>query len=145
MLEERATKFGERMRRVRQEPFGRLRVAPQPAAPFYFRITRRYELEMVKVEVTNRLQRIAPHLGVALLVMLVDAGLITQTRKEKMRRDQTRRNLAGDTSTRMYEIALDAPSLARQCLFYQTVSGFLGAVDDTLETLSRSAEWPAYE
>ena len=77
--------------------------------------------------------------------MVVDAGLITQPRKEELRREQPRRNLAGDTSTRVYEIAPDAPSCARQCLFYQTVSGFLGADDDTLEARSRSAEWPAYE
>ena len=100
---------------------------------------------MVKFEVTNRLLRIAPHLGVALMVMLVDAGLITQTRKEELRREQTRRHLAGDTATRVYEIAPDAPSRSRQCLFYQTVSGFLGADDDTLEARLRSAEWPAYE
>ena len=99
---------------------------------------------MVKFEVTNLL-RIAPHLGVALMVMLVDAGLITQTRKEELRREQTRRHLAGVTATRVYEIAPDAPSRARQCLFYPTVSRFLGADDDTLEARSRSAEWPVYE
>ena len=97
---------------------------------------------MVKFDVTNRLLRIAPHLGVALLIMLVNAGLITQTRKEELRREQTRRHLAGDTSTRVYEIAPDAPSRARQCLFYQTVSGFLGANDDTLEARTRFVELP---
>ena len=100
---------------------------------------------MVKFEVTNRLLRIAPHLGVTLLVMLVDASLITQTRKKELRREQTRRHLKSDTSTRVYEIAPDARSRARQCFFYQTVSGFLGADDDTLEARSRSAERPAYE
>ena len=71
MLKERATKFVERIRRVKQEPFGRLRVPPQPAAPFYVRITGRYELEIMKFKVTNRLLRIAPHLCVAVMVMLV--------------------------------------------------------------------------
>ena len=91
ILEERSTMFNERMHCVKQKPLGRLRVAPQPAAPFYFRLTRLYDLELAKYEATNRLLRIAPHLSVAFLVMLADAGLITETRKEEMRREQTTR------------------------------------------------------
>ena len=145
MLNKRATNFGERMRRVMTKLFGRLRVALQTAAEFYFKITRRHDRQMAKYEVANRLLHIAPHFGVALLVMLADAWLITEARKEVMRREQMQRHLAGDTSTHVYEIEPNASSRPKQCIYYQTVSGFLGADDDTLEARFRFAECPAYE
>ena len=82
MLEERKSRFEERSRRVHKAPFGRLNLAPQPALPFYFRLTNTHDLDQPKLEATNRLLRIAPHLGLALLVMLVKNGLITETRQE---------------------------------------------------------------
>ena len=45
MLEEHKSRFEERSRRVRQVPFGRLNLAPQPASPFYFRLTRTFDLD----------------------------------------------------------------------------------------------------
>ena len=68
----------------------------------------------MKFAVTNRLLRIATHLDVALMVMLV-ASL--RRPHQELRREQTRRHLAGDTSTRVYEIAPDAASRAKQCFF----------------------------
>ena len=100
---------------------------------------------MTKLEVTNRLLHIAPHHGVALLLMLVELGLITETRKEDLRREQTRRHFASDTSTRVYEIAPDAPTGEKQHRFYTTINAYLGADDDTLWARARSAEWPAFE
>ena len=89
--------------------------------------------------------RIAPHLGLALLVMLVENGLITETRQEALRREQTGRHLANDTTTRVYEIAPIAPTLDKQHRFYKTVNAFLAADDDTLRARSRAAEWPDFE
>ena len=108
MLEDRSTRFEKRSRRVRQEPVGSLQIAPQPASPIYFRVTLAYDLGVTKLEVTNRLLRIAHHHGLKLLHMRVMRKLITETRKEDLRREQTRRHLASDTSTRGYKVVLDA-------------------------------------
>ena len=145
MLEERKSRFEERSRRVRQAPFGRLNLAPQPASFFYFRITCTYDLDQPKLEATNRLLRIAPHLGLALLVMLVNNGLIAETRQEALRREQTGRHLANDTTMHAYEIAPNAPTRDKQHRFYKTVNAFLAADDDTLPARSRAAEWPEFE
>ena len=50
MLEERKSRFEERSRRVRQVPFGRLNHAPQPASPFYFRLTCTHDLDQPKLQ-----------------------------------------------------------------------------------------------
>ena len=84
MLEKHQSGYEERSRRLRPAPFGRQNFAPQPSSPVYFKITRSYELDHWKLEATNRLMRIAPHMGLALLMMLVDSGLITEARSEEM-------------------------------------------------------------
>ena len=89
--------------------------------------------------------RIAPHLGLALLVMLVENGLISEGRQEALRREQTGRHLANDTSTHVYKIAPNAPARDKQHHFYKTVNAFLAADDDTLRAPSRAAEWPDFE
>ena len=71
MLEKRKSRFEERSRRVRQVPFGRLNLATLPESPFYFRLTRTHNLDQPKLDASNRLLHIAPHLGLVLLVMLV--------------------------------------------------------------------------
>ena len=76
MREERKSRFKERSRRACPVFFGRLNLAPQPASHFYFRLTCTYELDQPKIEATNRMSRIAPHLGLALLALLVENGLI---------------------------------------------------------------------
>ena len=88
--------------------------------------------------------RIAPHLGIALYVMLVENGLITETRQEAFRREQTGRHLANDTKAHVYEIAPIAPTRDKQHSFHKTVNAFL-AVDDTLRARFRAAEWPVFE
>ena len=55
MLEERKSRFEERSRRVRQVPCGSLNLAPQPASPFYFRLTRTHDLDQPKLDALNRL------------------------------------------------------------------------------------------
>ena len=145
MLEERKSRFEERARRVRQAPFGRLNIAPQPASPFYFRLTNTHELAQPKLDATNRLLRIAPHLGLALLVILVENGLITERRQEALRREQTVRHLANDTTAHVYEIAPIASTRDKQHRFYKTVNAFLSADDDTLRARSRAANWPDFD
>ena len=145
MLEERKSRFEEQSRRVHQTPFGRLNLAPKPASPFYFRLTNTHDLDQPKLAATNRLLRIAPHLGLALLVMLVETGLITETRQEALRRKQKGHHLANDTTTPVYEIAPNAPTRDKQHRFYTTVNPFLAADDDTLRARSRAAEWPDFE
>ena len=145
MLKERKSRFEERSRRVHLAPFGRLNLAPQPALPFYFRLTCTHDLDQPKLEVTNRLLRIAPDLGLALLVMLVENGLIAETRQEALRREQTGCHLANDTTTCVYEIAPNVPTCDRQHRFYKTVNAFLAADEDTLRARSRAAEWPDFE
>ena len=145
MLEERKSRFEERARRVRQAPFGRLNIAPQPASPFYFRLTNTHELDQPMLDATKRLLRIAPHFGLALFVMLVENGLISEARQEALRGEQTGRHLADDTSTHVYEIAPNAPARDKQHRFYKTVNAFVVAADDTLRARSRSAEWPDFE
>ena len=87
ILEDRKSRFEERARRVRQAPFGRLNIAPQPVLPFYFRLTNTHVLHHPKLGASNRWLRIAPHLCLALLVMLVGDGLITETRQETLPRE----------------------------------------------------------
>ena len=145
MLEERKWRFEERARRVRQALFGRLNIAPQPASPFYFRLTNTHELDKPKLDATNRLLRMAKHLGLALLVMLVENGLITETRQEALRREQTGCHLANDTTAHVYEIAPIAQTRDKQHRFYKTVNAFLAADDDTLRARSRAAEWPDFK
>ena len=145
MLEERKSRFEERSRRVRQAPFGGLNLAPQPASPFCFRLANTHDLDQPKLEASNRVVRIAPNFGLALLVMLVENGLISETRQEALRREQTGRHLANDTTTHVYEIARNAPTRDKQHRFYKTVNAFLATDDDTLRARSRSAEWPDFE
>lgn len=94
---------------------------------------------------TKRLLRIAPYNGLALLLMLVERGLITETLNKDLRREQTCRHFASETTKRLYEIAFDAPICQKQHCFYTTVNEFLGADKDTLWARARSAEWPAFE
>ena len=54
MLEKRKSRFEERSRRVRQVPIGRLNLAPLPASPFYFRLTRTHDFDEPKLETSNR-------------------------------------------------------------------------------------------
>ena len=91
--------------------------APQPVSPFYFRLTRTQDLDQPKLEASTRLLRIAPHLGHALLVMLVESLLITETRQAALHREQTGRHLANDTTTHVYEILPDAPMRDKQHRF----------------------------
>ena len=77
--------------------------------------------------------------------MLVGDGLITETRQEDLRRKQTARHLANDTTTRVYEITPIAPTREKQHRFYKTANAFLAADDDTLRARSRAAEWPDFE
>ena len=128
-----------------QAPFGRLNIAPQPASPFYLRFKNTHELDKPKLAASNRLLRTAPHLGLALLVMLVRIGLISETYQEAMRREQTARYLANDTTTRVYKIALIAPTCDKQHRFYKTVNAFLAADDDTLRARFRAAKWRDFE
>ena len=144
MLEERKSRFEERLRRVRQVPVGRLNLTLQPASPFYFRLTRTHELEQAKLDASNRMLRIAAHLGLALLVMLVEGGLISETRQEALRREQTGRHLANDTTTHVYEIEPDAQTREKQHRFDKSVNAFLAADVDTLRARSRAAEWPDF-
>ena len=145
MQEERKSRFEERSRRVRQAPFNRLNIVPQPSSPFYFRLTNTHDIDQLKLEATIRLLRIAPHVGLALLVMLVENRLIAETRQEALRREQTGRHLAKDTTTRVNEIAPNAPTHDKQHRFYKNINAFLAADDDTLRARSRAAEWPDFE
>ena len=141
MLEEHKSRYEERSGPVQPAPFGRQNFAPQPSTPFYFRITRSYELEHGKLKAANRLMRMAPHLGLALLMMLVDSGLITEAHTKEMRQEHTRRHLASETSMRVYDIAVNAPNRDLQRVFYRTVNAFLASDDDTLLAHSRAAKW----
>ena len=140
MIEERKSRFEERARRVRQTPFGRLNIAPQPALPVYFMLTNTHELDQPKLDASNRLLRIAPHLGLALLVMLVRDNLIIETRQKTMRREQTTRHFANDTTRRVYEIAPNGPTRDKQHRSYKSVNAFLAADNDTMRARSRAAE-----
>ena len=62
-----------------------------------------------------------------------------------MRREQTARYLANDTTTRVYKIALIAPTCDKQHRFYKTVNAFLAADDDTLRDRFRAAKWRDFE
>ena len=53
-------------------------------------------------------------------------------RKENLRRKQTRRRLASDTFTCVYEIVLSASTREKQHRVYTTINAYLGAEDDTL-------------
>ena len=130
---------------MRQAPFGRLNIAPLPASPSYFRLTNTHDLVQPMLDASNRSLRNAPHLGLALLVMLVRDGLIAETRQEALRREQTVRHLANDTSTRVYEIAPNAPTRDKQHRFYKTMNTFFAADDDKLRASARAAEWPDFE
>ena len=77
--------------------------------------------------------------------MLVENGLITETRQAALRREQTARHLANDTTAHVYEIAPIAPTSDKQVRFYKTVNAVLTADDDTLRARSRAAEWPDFE
>ena len=77
--------------------------------------------------------------------MLVKNCLISETRQEALRREQTGRHLANDTTTHVYEIAPNAPTRDKQHRFYKTVNAFLATDDDTLRARSRAAEWPDFE
>ena len=146
MQKQRKSRFEKRSLRVHQAPFGRLNLTPRPASIFYFRLMYTRDLDQPKLEASNRLLRIALHLGFALLVMLIENGVITETRQEALRREQTGRHLANDTTTRVSEIVPNhrAPTLDKQHRFYKTVNAFFAA-DDTLRARSRVAEWPEFE
>ena len=142
---ERGSRFEERARRSRQKPIGRLHEPPYPASPFYFALFRAHNLDPAKHEVVNRLLRVAPHHGLALLVMLTERGFISETRKDELRREQTHRHLASDSSPRVYEIAPEAGSNEKQRRFYAAITAFLNADDDALWARARAAEWPEFE
>ena len=77
--------------------------------------------------------------------MLVESVLITETRQETLRREQTGHHLANDTTTHVKMIEPDAPTREKQHRFYKTVKAFLAADDDTLRNRSRAAEWLDFE
>ena len=77
--------------------------------------------------------------------MLVENGLIAETRQKALRREQTGRHLANYTAAHVYEIAPNALTRDKQHRFYKTVNAFLVADDDTLRARSRASEWPDFE
>ena len=83
--------------------------------------------------------RMAPHLGLSLLMMLVDSGLITEARSEEMHQEHTRRHLASKTLIIVYDIAVNALNSDLQRVFYRTVNAFLASDDDMLVAHSRAA------
>ena len=145
LVEERVNRYDERTHRPPPELFDRLNFAPQPAPPFYFRIARQYGLDQPKLEAVNRLIHIVPFMGLALCVMLVNAGLIPADKQEEWRREHTRRHLSSETSVRVYELIVDAPSKEKKRMFYKQVNAFLSIDDNTLRARARSAEWPAID
>ena len=84
-------------------------------------------------------------MGLALLVMLVNAGLIPADKQEDWRREHSRRDLTSETSVRVYELVVDAPSKEKKRTFYKTVNAFLSTDDNTLRARARSPEWPAID
>ena len=145
ILLERGTRFVERTRRASQVPAVRLREPSHPASSFYFTLSHAHNLPPVKHEIVNRLLRIAPHHGLAFHVSLAEKGLISEALKDDLRREQTHRHLANDTSMRVYELAPDAGSHEKQRRLNATVKAFLGADDEALWVRARSAEWPEFE
>ena len=145
LVEERVNRYDERTHRPPPELFDRFNFAPQPASPFYFRIARQYGLDQPKLEAVNRLIHIVPFMGLALCVMLVNAGLIPADKQEEWRREHTRRHLSSETSVRVYELIVDAPSKEKKRMFYKQVNAFLSTDDNTLRARARSAEWPAID
>ena len=115
------------------------REPPQPSAPFYFVLNRAFGLDVEKLAVINRLMRIVPHHGLALLSLFVEKGLIAEERRKGFRREQTRRHLAGDTSVRVFELVCETGSNERRRLFFNAIGMFLRFEDDTLWAHARAA------
>lgn len=65
----------------------------RPSTPFYFVLDRSPRLDIKKLVFVNRLMRIVPHHGLALLTFLSEKKLIGDRVKNDMPREQTRRYL----------------------------------------------------
>ena len=76
LVEDRRDHYNKRTNRQPTEHLNRLNIAPQPDSPLYFRIARQYDTDQPNLKAVNRLIQIVPYMGLALLVMLVNAGLI---------------------------------------------------------------------
>ena len=89
--------------------------------------------------------RIAPHDGLAFVVMLAEKGFISNLRKDNLQSKNTRRHLASDTSMRVYELAPGAGSDVKQRRFHATIKAFFGADYEALLARASSAECPEFE
>ena len=63
----------------------------------------------------------------------------------ELRRTQARRHLESDTSSKVFELVVNAPNRNAQRAFYPTIVVFLAMDDDTLWTRARTMEFPEFE
>ena len=139
-MEKRAGGFDERVRRAHDTVAIRLPEPRYASSPFH----RANGLEPSRLEVVNRLMRIVPHHGLALLSLLTERGFVTEAARDEFRRTQTRRHLESDTSSHVFELVVHAPNRNAQRAFYSTIV-FLAMDDDTLWTRARTMEFPEFE
>ena len=142
LLEKAAIGFEERTRHALSLPIaGNIQKPRQPTAPFFLILNRAYRLDIGKRIVMNQLLRIVPHHGLALLILLVEKGLIEEALKKKLRREHARRHLSGDTNVRVFELVPDAGTQEKLRVFYATISVLFSMDDDMLWAQSRAAEF----
>ena len=115
------------------------------SSPFHFALNRAHKLEPSRLEVVNRLMRIGPHHGLALLSLFTEKGFVTEAASDEFRRTQTRRHLVSDTSSHVFELVVHAPNRNAMRAFYATIVVFLAMDDDTLWTRARTMEFPEFE
>ena len=107
-------------------------------------LNRAFGLDVAKLAVINRLMRIVFHYSFVNLSLFVNKGLIAEERRESFRCEQTRRQLAGNSSVRVFELVCHTGSNERRRLFFNAVGMFLRFENGTLWAHALADEFPVF-
>ena len=98
----------ERAQRKKEPLINVLAEPRHPSAPRFFVLDRSPLLDFKKLTVVNRLMRIVPHHGLALLTLLSKRKLIDDHVKDDMHREQSHRHIQSDTDVHIFKLVVEA-------------------------------------
>ena len=98
-----------------------------------------------RVEVINRLCRLVPHFGIALLSYLPEKNCILATYPDELRERQVRRLAERDMRDWEYRIVITAVNRADVCYAIDTLCKLLNFDDARIATAAAARHWPEFE
>ena len=144
-LERDSGRLLERAQRQEVHPINVLADPRHPSSPIIFVLERSPRLDLKKLTVVNRLMRIVPHHGLALLILLSERELIDDHVKDDMRRKQTHLHLQSETDVHIFKLVVEASDNDSCRRFYKAITDFLNLDDETFWNRVRADKFVEFE